>query len=82
MKPLQELQTILAKLTPEAFAGEDVVEAQAKIGACEELLDTFAYALKIGEGADPDDAKEYETSIKPLVAKMKKLAAKRLSIIE
>ena len=76
MKPLQELQTILDKLAPETYDDEDAVEARVKIETGEELLNTFAEALSTSEGANLDDAREYVTSSKPLISKVKKLAAK------
>ena len=70
------MQTLLAKLTPETVGNEDAVEAHTKVEEGEQLLAKIADALKTVEGADPDDAKAYVTSIKPVIAKVKKLSAK------
>ena len=74
MKPLQELQMLLAKLIGEQTGEDDAIEAQAKIDEGEELLKRLAESLQSGQGPDNDEVKEFLSTLKPFIPKMKKLA--------
>ena len=77
MKPLQELQMLLAKLIGEQTGEDDAIEAQAKIDEGEELLKRLAESLQSGIGPDNDEKKDFLSTLKPFIPKMKKLANKK-----
>ena len=74
MKPLQELQMLLAKFIGEQTEEDDATEAQAKIDEGEELLTRLAESLQSGQGPDNDEVKEFLSTLKPFIPKVKKLA--------
>ena len=55
MKPVQDLQMLLAKLTAEQSGDEDAIAAQEKVDEGEELLKALAVSLQSGEGPDQDE---------------------------
>jgi len=77
MKLVQDMHMLLAKLPAEQSGDEDAIEAQAKVDEGEELLKALASSLQSGEGPDQDEVKAFISSIKPSLAKVKKVATKK-----
>ena len=77
-KSVQDLQMLLAKLTAEQSGDDDAIAAQEKVDEGEELLKALAVSLQSGEGPDQDEVKAFISSIKPSLAKVKKVATKKV----
>ena len=77
MKPVQDLQMLLAKLTAEQSGDDDAIAAQAKVDEGEELLKALASSLLSDEGPDQEEVKQFTSSLKPYVPKIKKLTLKK-----
>ena len=77
MKSVQDLQMLLAKLTGDQLADDDAIEAKQKVDEGEDLLKSLAESLHSGAGPEPDEVKEFISSLKPFLPQVKKLASKK-----